>query len=690
MFSHSDLVAHSCGYCADFEEHNICSYPIQNWSYEGSRDDCLWFHLAKAFFEWIDTTTQIRPAHVNFRKNGGLDVYHVGDGELGSLPSFWMFFECLVRSSGTHCHLYSRVYVLASIISIGRLLWGLTIFVDDSRVVTAFDKRPMALLPGKTSSNATFDTTKAWMSECVSDHPKCSVDSAQTSKTLEGIRFLLIGDKNITLNEDAPPKRYACLSHCWGNGKTLIRTSSQNRSEHIETGILIENLPKTYQDALLVCKELGIDSIWIDSLCIVQDDEDDWREQASRMADVYENAHVTIAAVGARNASEGLFKSTPTLRMGSLLPAYPWLYVRQKFDVPGSRETDLHHRTDDGWPLYKRGWTFQELSLSPRVLHFGPKEVSWSCRERTVCEGEPEGSVNLPRSVLVCPSASRSSLQDLWYEIVEGYSWRTLTFAKDKLPAIAAFASRIRANSIGNRYIAGLWEDTLLFDLLWHRTRGGTAHQVEPGVIPSWSWSSSKCTVEWERWNLDIWQYSTCTQVVQIIYNTRGPLVLGDVVEAALVLQTPIIKARNGFHAHLWECVQDASDQVPALCLFEWDDETEYFEEHSEVLAIPLLARKSGSQIQMQYNALIVRKVGPGVYKRVGVGAICLKLELPEQGPLRESWIRGQCIKQPRAWKFRQMVLNQMMARLNLTPHEWYDRFIEEMGRREKQLIKLI
>ncbi|CAA9957074.1 HET domain containing protein [Pyrenophora teres f. maculata] len=83
-------------------------------------------------------------------------------------------------------------------------------------------------------------------------------------------------------------------------------------------GVAIEDLPKTDQNTvLLVCKNISMDYLWIDSLCLIQDDQQDWKEQASRMGDVYENAFVTIAAVAAHNASEGLFRTTPDFRIGN-------------------------------------------------------------------------------------------------------------------------------------------------------------------------------------------------------------------------------------------------------------------------------------------------------------------------------------------------------------------------------------
>jgi hypothetical protein len=90
---------------------------------------------------------------------------------------------------------------------------------------------------------------------------------------------------------------YIALSHCWGS-TNLIRTTTRTLSTH-EEGILITDLPKTFRDAISICRYLKVQFLWIDSLCIIQDDEQDWEREASRMADVYANAYLTIAASAA-------------------------------------------------------------------------------------------------------------------------------------------------------------------------------------------------------------------------------------------------------------------------------------------------------------------------------------------------------------------------------------------------------
>ena len=493
----------------------------------------------------------------------------------------------------------------------------------------------------------------------------------------------------------------------------MPRTSSglttQNRSEHIKTGVEIESLPKTYQDTLAVCKELDIHYIWIDSLCIVQDDDRDWRGQASRMADIYILAYVTIAAVEAEDASQRLFNSSPESRIGSHLPDYPWAHVRQQLDPPGryASESNWLKQMKGGEALYKRGWTFQELNLSRRVLHFGAQEVTWSCREVTVSESEPKGTLALPEHIAVNMSRYDSSLQTLWYRIVGGYSWRNLTFEKDKFPAIAAFASQVQTMNSGKRYVAGLWEDTLLFDLLWYCSRHGpdfeSPYPIEPGIIPSWSWASAKRPVYWLTPERGSWQYVQCTEIIQITYNTRGPPLLGDIVEASLVLRAPIIKLYKDHCQELknyWKGVEGVSDRVTALVANFWDDHDLDKAEQARdqvgshhntllppILAIPLTAPKFGEGHTQGYNALIVAMESPGVYRRAGVGRLGLLEEFLDVSRKIQIEIldEGKRSSDQRDHEFA-----PLDEKKNQRRKKWKGRFMDEMSRLERQIFKLV
>ncbi|KAH8723599.1 heterokaryon incompatibility, partial [Phaeosphaeriaceae sp. PMI808] len=174
---------------------------------------------------------------------------------------------------------------------------------------------------------------------------------------------------------------YVALSHCWGTPEMRpVTTTTDNISAHMSS-IKFEKLPLSFQDAVIVTWKLGFQYLWIDSLCIIQNDADDWKREAVRMASVYGNASVTIAASHAHNSSYGLLlqRSEADSCITLDLPP-PSSHVQKEklfFSFPGNAR---HFRTSLQFaPLRTRGWCLQEEALSRRILWFTDGEVIWQC-----------------------------------------------------------------------------------------------------------------------------------------------------------------------------------------------------------------------------------------------------------------------------------------------------------------------
>jgi len=104
--------------------------------------------------------------------------------------------------------------------------------------------------------------------------------------------------------------RYACLSHCWGKSRStqLTRKATLDANQH---GIGIAEMPQTFQDATYVARKLGVRLLWIDSFCIVQDDEEDWEHESVLMADVYAQCLFVIAATDSADDDNGFLGPLP-------------------------------------------------------------------------------------------------------------------------------------------------------------------------------------------------------------------------------------------------------------------------------------------------------------------------------------------------------------------------------------------
>jgi hypothetical protein len=204
-------------------------------------------------------------------------------------------------------------------------------------------------------------------------------------------------EQKVTLYQSqAEVERYICLSHCWGT-LPLLQTLSTNISSH-QRGIAWDSLPRTYQETIIFVRKVQIRYVWIDSLCIIQDDEEDWRRQGAEMATIYQGAFLTVSATRSPEDGNGLFSVTPGVRdkcrkLSCLNGDGPHqsIWVRPYFDhfEPRTVITAFGHSSQ--MTIFQRGWVLQERLLSSRILHFGP-----------------EGSVTKTRPVNVRASSRKS------------------------------------------------------------------------------------------------------------------------------------------------------------------------------------------------------------------------------------------------------------------------------------------
>ncbi|KAF3000634.1 hypothetical protein E8E14_004758 [Neopestalotiopsis sp. 37M] len=154
-----------------------------------------------------------------------------------------------------------------------------------------------------------------------------------------------------------------------------------------------DSLPNTFRDAIEVTRQLGVRYLWIDSLCIIQDDENDWKQESSKMVEVYQNAYLTICATGGQNDDAGLWPRVVPKLIEEVMINHEGKEYKVYFkDAEDNWASHLNWWTDYGYednrvreisPLITRGWALQERILSSRLLHYGHGELLWQCREST-------------------------------------------------------------------------------------------------------------------------------------------------------------------------------------------------------------------------------------------------------------------------------------------------------------------
>jgi hypothetical protein len=350
---------------------------------------------------------------------------------------------------------------------------------------------------------------------------------------------------------------YICLSHCWGKSQHI--TTELGTLPARKAKIAWNELPKTFQNAIVFTRRLHIRYIWIDSLCIIQNDPTDWSKQASKMPEIYENAYVTLAATFSSDSSTGCFTradecyKAQAFAVEDLDGKKHQLFVRRH--VPHSKITGRHHKLeiDEEYPLLTRAWVLQERLLSPRVLHFGRHELFWECKASAACEcsfldqAEPEYLDKVQHQERLNSNRNNhAELVHAWHQIVELYTTLNMTYEKDKFNAISGLARRV--NRMESDYVAGLWMDSLVADMLWEVL----VPSERPSVwrAPSWSWASVNSRVTYVselRNNKKVDSYLSILggQAVAAGENDMGELASAYLdVEAVLTIVSLAIYAR--------------------------------------------------------------------------------------------------------------------------------------------------
>lgn len=295
-------------------------------------------------------------------------------------------------------------------------------------------------------------------------------------------------------------RRYACLSHRWESSGHIIRTTRETFAKHRD-GISFPTLSPTYQDAVHVLRRLGIRYLWIDSLCIIQDDDADWQEESKTMATVYGKALLTLA----RHCDKfGSMRETGNRRHIVSGPSIsPPVYVRKVF---GHINQQINH-----FSLLSRGWVFQERLLSPRIVHISNDEIFWECMETYNCQcglaslrnqSQPSPKISHARALGLIDrtgTPNKAALLRRWRLIVQDYSGLDLTIAADRLPAIRGCAEQIRAK-LDDSYYFGLWKSGSAFDLAWkvsHLENRKISRYPELFYLPTWSWAAVHGSVDY-------------------------------------------------------------------------------------------------------------------------------------------------------------------------------------------------
>jgi hypothetical protein len=355
------------------------------------------------------------------------------------------------------------------------------------------------------------------------------------------------GDSKIQLRavqstEDKPfSDEYITLSHCWG--KVKHPTLTKKTWDELAKGIKPQTLPKVFHEAIVITRQLDVRYLWIDSLCIFQDSDEDWHREGKKMGNIYHYGLLNIAATAAEDSEGGLFFDRNPQLVRPLQVTVTWPVYQ-----PDATRNPLGHvpakvynciaqnfwlDNVDGAILNTRAWVMQERVLSPRVLHCAKQQLFWECKTKKACETFPAGVQMFLESpatvgeravrlldrvrkesyyafhpggkIEFIPPRDKILIQDAyraWLSLTQEYSGCHITRDSDVLVAFSGLA-QIFESSLVEKYVAGILLGDLHRNLLWYSsdasaTRLGAWHSKDSWRAPSWSWASVKGQVRWD------------------------------------------------------------------------------------------------------------------------------------------------------------------------------------------------
>ena len=383
---------------------------------------------------------------------------------------------------------------------------------------------PAPIVSGDSASESCLSLLSSWYKVCRMSHPMCKFQCAPKLPTrVVDLGHQLKPTADISLVETkGAHSEYMALSYCWGEKKLHPRLKTTRATvDQYKAKIPFSALPLTLQHAVMLVRRLECRYLWIDCLCIIQDDDDDWTNEASKMCDIYSNPALTIAACGSDGCTGGIFGSQQ-YSISVPIP-YKHTFVNVSDDYTRDHGPDLMVNTRPPVdPIHTRAWTLQEGILSTRTVFFTSQELRWECNTRRLCEcghftktfpatTDPEDwqyeNHRIWRRVEFFPANSTSDAYQLWAYVYNMYTSRELAVDSDRLVALAGLARRfaqIMKARFGrdDKYLAGIWEGSLPVNLLWLvptrelSTFRNRRHERPKGWrAPSWSWASMEAPI---------------------------------------------------------------------------------------------------------------------------------------------------------------------------------------------------
>jgi hypothetical protein len=358
----------------------------------------------------------------------------------------------------------------------------------------------------------TYEKIRNWLEDCDSSHLSCRRLYISSGYSRSPTRLLNISEERLVRVQLVPngeTLRYAALSYCWGQNQVNVLTTATE--EAYFKGIDPSWLPQTLRHAVFVTRMLGLQYLWIDSLCILQDSEADKAQEIGKMDSIYFNAYVTISASCVRSCHDSILHDRDFIWD---LHDFPFKcddgqVGTTRLAASGNKAVitaEKHRQILD--PINSRAWTFQESFLSRRLLIFSTYQLFWVCGELWKSDGGRMLRPQYFQKESSCRVRGSVSLPD-WLDVVEEYSARSLSDPNDKLPALSSIASYFAQQlQLKDQYVVGMWLQKLPYQLCWSASTSGPVksgyrasswQRPSQWRAPSWSFLSIDSLITFDR-----------------------------------------------------------------------------------------------------------------------------------------------------------------------------------------------
>ena len=357
-------------------------------------------------------------------------------------------------------------------------------------------------LEGSWTPPQTIDVSaiRKWIQECELGFGKHTAVESSHNPT----EIILIDVNHSNLVRATTASRYAALSYVWG-GIDMLSTVSTNLSTLLQPGSLtsdMTSIPGSIQDAIDFTRSLDIQYLWVDTMCIIQDDQEHKHNQIEAMHQVYSQALVTLVAASGHDANAGLCgvrkgSRTDIVEQALLENQQGCLAVSLTAQPPSLKDV-LRLSTYDS-----RGWTYQERLLSKRCLFFTKWQAFLHCHHEaaredgaTTIQGHKLTELVNPLAGILVNSSDHgyhSKALECYCSLVQNLSSRHLTYEADILNAFLGIAEYFRQN-IKEEFLSGLPISFFDYALLWYPVdfRSGLQRRRKRTTkvyFPSWSWA---------------------------------------------------------------------------------------------------------------------------------------------------------------------------------------------------------